>query len=91
MTTVTQVAVKVKQQLKLAFYRLRIPERKIFTRYLVLTVPKSFYSQKQRFLCLRSGLQPSLFINLQMVFFPPTWPFLANCVKAVWSSFPFCT
>ena len=33
-----------KGQLKLAFYRLRIPERKIFTRYLILTVPKSFYS-----------------------------------------------
>ena len=30
--------------------------------------------QSRGFFCLLSGLQPSLFINLQMVFFPPTWP-----------------
>ena len=41
--------------------------------------------------CLLSGLQPSLFINLQMVFSPPTWPLLLIVVKAVWSSFSFCT
>ena len=31
------------------------------------------------FFCLLSGLQPSFFINLKIVFFPPTWPLLANC------------
>ena len=45
------------------------------------------------FFCLLSGPQPSFFINLKIVFFPPTWPLLANCRESwtVWSSFPFCT
>ena len=30
------------------------------------------------FFCLLSGLPPLHYINLQMVFFPPTWPLLAN-------------
>ena len=40
------------------------------------------------FFCLRSGLQPSLFINLQMVFFPSTWPLLANCCESCLVEFP---
>ena len=40
------------------------------------------------FLCLLSGLQPSLFINLQMVFFPPTWPLLANRCESCLVEFP---
>ena len=43
---------------------------------------------EQRFLCLLSGLQPSLFINLQMVFFPPTWPLLANFCESCLVEFP---
>ena len=43
------------------------------------------------FFCLLRGLQPSLFINLQIVFFPPTWPLLANSVlwKLSGRVFPF--
>ena len=40
------------------------------------------------FFCLLSGLQPSLFINLQMVFFPPTWPLLANFCESCLVEFP---
>ena len=40
------------------------------------------------FFCLLSSLQPSLFINLQMVFFPPTWPLLANCCESCLVEFP---
>ena len=40
------------------------------------------------FFCLLSGLQPSLFINLQMVFFPPTWPLLANRCESCLVEFP---
>ena len=40
------------------------------------------------FFCLLSGLQPSLFINLQMVFFPRTWPLLANCCESCLLEFP---
>ena len=43
------------------------------------------------FFCLLSGLQTSLFINLQMVFFPQHGLCLLIVVKAVWSRFPFCT
>ena len=40
------------------------------------------------FFCLLSGLQPSLFINLQIVFFPPTWPLLANRCESCLVEFP---
>ena len=40
------------------------------------------------FFCLLSGLQPSLFINLQMVFFSPTWPLLADCCESCLVEFP---
>ena len=40
------------------------------------------------FFCLLSGLQHLLFINLQMVFFPPSWPLLANCCESCLVEFP---
>ena len=43
------------------------------------------------FFCLLSDLQPSLFINLQMVFFPQHGLCLLIVVEAVCSSFPICT
>ena len=44
---------------------------------------------EQRFLVPNlSGLQRSLFINLQMVFFPPTWPLLANRCESCLVEFP---
>ena len=45
-------------------------------------------AESRGFLCLLSGLQPSLFINLQMVFFPPTWPLLANRCESCLVEFP---
>ena len=48
-----------------------------------------FAASRAGFFCHLSGLQPSLVINLQMVYFSPTWPLLANVVRAAWSSFPF--
>ena len=40
------------------------------------------------FFYVLSGLQPLLFINLQMVFFPPSWPLLANCCESCLVEFP---
>ena len=40
------------------------------------------------FFYLLSGLQPLLFINLQMVFFPPSWPLLATRCESCQVEFP---
>ena len=40
------------------------------------------------FCCRLSGLQPSLFMNLQTVFFPPTRPLFANCCESYLVEFP---
>ena len=40
------------------------------------------------FFCGLSGLQPSLFMNLQTVFFPPTRPLFANCSESCLVEFP---
>ena len=45
-------------------------------------------AESRGFFCLLNSLQPSLFINLQIVFFSPTWLLLANCCESCLVEFP---